>query len=75
MLMVPPKIAPKQWNCRSFVTEALLFFRAVSRPTSPVSKLELRPDKRGGEELISRMKMSASLLDNTNFDPLRTGML
>jgi len=48
MLMVPPKIAPKQWNCRSVVTETLLVFRAVSRRTSPVSKLALRPAKRGG---------------------------
>ena len=76
MLMVPPKIAPKQWNCRSVVTETLLVFRAVSRRTSPVSKLALRPAKRDGAVgLISRMNMGARLLDNTNFDLLRGGML
>ncbi len=58
-LMVPPKIARMQWNCRSFVTETLLFFRAVSWRTSPVSKLVPRPEQRGGVvTLVSRRKMA-----------------
>ena len=47
MLMVLPKIAHKQWDCRCFVTETLLFLGRVALPRLVV-KLASRPVKGGG---------------------------
>jgi hypothetical protein len=75
MLMVPPKIAPKQWDY-ALVTEMLVFSRALSRRNKSSLETGATPGQaRRCGKLMSRMKMGARLLDNTNFDVLRRGML